>query len=216
MAISKTDSGRIVLSNAEYVHLTICETEDSVGKYTFDITNIVGDTLNFTPDDNTTNAVESEFKDDPLFENTILGKYQFGADCIDFQNAILEGVFKWTKGASGAMYAPKGYKDIYAVIEVGFRNEDVVVIAPKVKLNSKATLASFKTGTGTGNLAGTAYSAAVAYNNDQNMEESPIVIAPTKGDGTDKYTVKIGGTNVAFTVGEGMDTAVEYPTDATE
>lgn len=216
MAITKTDTGKIVLSNAEYIHLTVWDSEDAVGKYTFSIKDIVGDTLNFTPEDNTINSIEGEFQDDPLHENIILGKYAFGADCIDFQSKILAAIFKWAKGTSGALYAPKGYKDIYATIEVGFRNEDVVVIAPKVKLNSKATLASLKTSAAMGNLAGTAYSAAVAYNGDTDMEESPIVIAPTKGDGADKYTVKIGNTSVAFTVGEGMDTAVEYPADATE
>ncbi len=216
MAITKTDTGKIVLSNAEYIHLTTWESEDEVGKYTFSIKDIVGDTLNFTPEDNTANSIEGEFQDDPLHENIILGKYAFGADCIDFQNKILEAIFKWAKGASGAMYAPKGYKDIYATIEVGFRNEDVVVIAPKVKLSSKATLASLKTSAAMGNLAGTAYSAAVAYNGDSDMEESPIVIAPTKPEGSDKYTVKIGNTAVAFTVGKGMDTAEEYPSDAGE
>lgn len=219
MAITKTDTGRIILSNAEYVHLTVWENEDTVGKYSLDITSIVGDTLNFTPEDNTVNTIDSEFKDDALYENTILGKYAFGADCIDFQNKILELVFKWDKGASGAMYAPNAYKDIYATIEVGFRNEDVVAIAPKVKLNSKATLASLKTSTGVGSLSGTAYSALVLYNGDTaysatnatGVKPSPIVIAPTGNEDGDKYTIQIGsGAATAFTVGMGMDAAQEY------
>lgn len=213
MAITKTDTGRIVLSNAEYIHVTPWDSEDAIGKYTFDVTSIVGDTLNFTPDDNTSEEIASEFKDDPLIENVTLGKYQFGADCIDFQNKIMSGIFKWSTGTSGALYAPQGYKDAYATIEVGFRNEDVVVIAPKIRLNAKATLASMKTGTGTGNIAGTAYSAAVAYNGDTNMGESPLVIAPTgKTTEDDTYTIMIGTTKAQFTVGQGMDTAIEYPT----
>lgn len=213
MAITKTDTGRIVLSNAEYIHVTPWDSEDTIGKYTFDVTSIVGDTLNFTPDDNTSEEIASEFKDDPLIENVTLGKYQFGADCIDFQNKIMSGIFKWSTGTSGALYAPRGYKDAYATIEVGFRNEDVVVIAPKIRLNSKATLASMKTGTGTGNITGVAYSAAVAYNGDADMDESPLVIAPTgKVEGDNTYTIKIGTTTAQFTVGKGMDTAEAYPT----
>lgn len=213
MAISKTDTGRIVLSNAEYIHVTPWDSEDAIGKYTFDVTSIVGDTLNFTPDDNTSEEVASEFNDDPLIENVTLGKYQFGADCIDFQNKIMSGIFKWATGTSGALYAPQGYKDVYATIEVGFRNEDVVVIAPKIRLNAKATLASMKTGTGTGNITGTAYSAAVAYNGDTDMDKSPLVLAPTgKTDEDDTYTIMIGTTKAQFTVGKGMDTAEEYPT----
>ena len=67
MAILKTDTGRIVLANAAYVHITPWTNEDTIGDDTIDVTNIVGDTLSFTPDDNTVNAKESEFKDDPLF-----------------------------------------------------------------------------------------------------------------------------------------------------
>lgn len=164
MAVIKTDTGRIVLANAEYVHITPWTDEDTIGADTIDVSNIVGDTLSFTPDDNTVNSKESEFKDDPLFENIVLGKYQFAATCIDFQNSVMEKIYGWKKDNKG-VYAPTGYKDLYATIEVGFRNEDVVVVAPKIKMNSKATIGTLKTGTGEGMLAGTAYSAAVNGNN---------------------------------------------------
>ena len=164
MAIIKTDTGRIVLANAGYVHITPWTDEDTIGADTIDVSNIVGDTLSFTPDDNTVNAKESEFKDDPLFENIVLGKYQFAGTCIDFQNAVMEKIYGWKKDTKG-VYAPTGYKDLYATIEVGFRNEDVVVVAPKIKMNSKATIGTLKTGTGEGMLAGTAYSAPVNGNN---------------------------------------------------
>lgn len=163
MAILKTDTGRVVLANAEYVHITPWTDEDTIGTDTIDVTNIVGDTLSFTPDDNTVNAKESEFKDDPLFENIVLGKYKFAATCIDFQNIVMEKIFGWKKDTKG-VYAPTGYKDLYATIEVGFRNEDVVVVAPKIKMNSKATIGTLKTGTAEGQLAGTAYAAKVNGN----------------------------------------------------
>ena len=140
MAILKTDTGRIVLANAEYVHITPWTNEDTIGTDTIDVTNIVGDTLSFTPDDNTVNAKESEFKDDPLFENIVLGKYQFAATCIDFQNTVMEKIFGWKKDTKG-VYAPTGYK-----------------------MNSKATIGSLKTGTAEGQLAGTAYAASVNGN----------------------------------------------------
>ena len=95
MAITKTDTGRIVLANAEYVHVTPYADEDTIGTKTYDIVDIVADTLSFTPDDNTINAKDSEFKDDALFENVILGKYQFAATCIDFQNAVMTAIYGW-------------------------------------------------------------------------------------------------------------------------
>ena len=182
MAILKTDTGRIVLANAAYVHITPWTNEDTIGADTIDVTNIVGDTLSFTPDDNTVNAKESEFKDDPLFENIVLGKYQFAATCIDFQNTVMEKIFGWKKDSKG-VYAPTGYKDIYATIEVGFRNEDLVVVAPKIKMNSKATIGTLKTGTGEGQLAGTAYAASV------NGNDTTLCMLTSTADSPAAYTV---------------------------
>lgn len=195
--ITKTDSGRVVLSNAEYIHITPYTNEDELGNTTYDIVDIVGDTLSFTPDDNTINAKESEFKDDPLFENVTLGKYQFACTCIDFQNAVMTAIYGWESDESDNVYAPVGYKDKYALIEVGFRNEDVVVVAPKVKLNSKATLANLKTGTSEGAMAGTAYSAAL------NEKPTPLAILKAK-TGAETYTVKVGQDDKTFTVGKGL------------
>ena len=197
MAILKTDTGRIVLANAEYVHITPLTNEDTIGADTIDVTNIVGDTLSFTPDDNTVNAKESEFKDDPLFENIVLGKYQFAATCIDFQNTVMEKIFGWKKDTKG-VYAPTGYKDLYATIEVGFRNEDVVVVAPKIKMNSKATIGTLKTGTGEGQLAGTAYAAKV-NNNDTTLcmlastDETPAAYTVGAKNFKAKEGVQAGG-----------------------
>lgn len=193
MAILKTDTGRIVLANAEYVHITPWTDEDTIGTDTIDVTNIVGDTLSFTPDDNTVNAKESEFKDDPLFENIVLGKYQFAATCIDFQNVVMEKIFGWDKDTADNIYAPIGYKDLYATIEVGFRNESVVVVAPKIKMNSKATIGTLKTGTGEGQLAGTAYAAKV----NQNNTTLCIVNSPAAGT---LYTVE----GKSFKTGQGV------------
>lgn len=203
--IVRTDTGRIVLAQADYIHVTPYVSEDEIGTTTYDIVDIVGDTLSFTPDDNTINSKESEFKDDPLFENVTLGKYQFGATCIDFQNAVMEAIYGWDVDESGA-YAPTGYKDNYCLIEVGFKNEDVIVVAPKVKLNSKATLSTFKTGTGEGNLAGTAYSATI------NSKQSPIAfLVANKDEETGvpatTYTVKIGSTTVSFKAKAGVQGA---------
>lgn len=201
MAIKTSDTARVVLSNAEYIHVTPYVTEDTLGTETYDIVDIVGDTLSFTPDDNTINAKESEFKDDPLFENVTLGKYQFACTCIDFQNVVMTKIYGWEADGDD-VYAPTGYKDKYALIEVGFRNEDVVVVAPKVKLNSKATLANLKTGTSEGAMAGTAYSATI------NGKVAPLAfLKANKGENgvaTSTYELQIGTKKSNFKVGEGL------------
>ena len=188
--MKRTDSGRIICSNAAYVHITPWENEDGFGAspVTYDIVDIVGDSLSFTPDDNTVNAKESEFKDDPLFENIILGKYQLAGTCIDFQNDVMKAIYGWEVDEQGNAYAPNGYKDRFATIEIGFRNEDVVLVAPKVKLNTKATFSTFKTGSSEGSLAGTAYSDALKVG--EVTKNTPLALLKSTDSSAAAYTVK--------------------------
>ena len=188
--MKRTDSGRIICSNAAYVHITPWENEDGFGAspITYDVVDIVGDSLSFTPDDNTVNAKESEFKDDPLFENITLGKYQLAGTCIDFQNDVMKAIYGWEVDENGNAYAPNGYKDRFATIEIGFRNEDVVLVAPKVKLNAKATFSTFKTGSSEGSLAGTAYSDALKVGDV--TKDTPLALLKSTDSSAAAYTVK--------------------------
>lgn len=188
--MKRTDSGRIICSNAAYVHITPWENEDGFGAspVTYDVVDIVGDSLSFTPDDNTVNAKESEFKDDPLFENITLGKYQLAGTCIDFQNDVMKAIYGWEVDEQGNAYAPNGYKDRFATIEIGFRNEDVVLVAPKVKLNTKATFSTFKTGSSEGSLAGTAYSDALKVGDV--TKNTPLALLKSTDSSAAAYTVK--------------------------
>ena len=188
--MKKTDSGRIICSNAAYVHITPWENEDGFGAspVTYDVVDIVGDSLSFTPDDNTVNAKESEFKDDPLFENITLGKYQLAGTCIDFQNDVMKAIYGWYVDENGNAYAPNGYKDRFATIEIGFRNEDVILVAPKVKLNTKATFSTFKTGSSEGSLAGTAYSDALKVG--EVTKNTPLALLKSTESSAAAYTVK--------------------------
>ena len=188
--MKRTDSGRIICSNAAYVHITPWENEDGFGAspVTYDVVDIVGDSLSFTPDDNTVNAKESEFKDDPLFENITLGKYQLAGTCIDFQNDVMKAIYGWEVDEQGNAYAPNGYKDRFATIEIGFRNEDVVLVAPKVKLNTKATFSTFKTGSSEGSLAGTAYSDALKVGDV--TQNTPLALLKSTESSAAAYTVK--------------------------
>ena len=226
--LKKLNDGRIVLSNAAYLHVTPWKNEDEIDLATsYDIVNIVGDTLSFTPDDNTVNEKEWEFGDTPLFENITLGKIQFGATCIDFQNAILKTLFGWKTDEAGNSFAPSSYKDLFITLEVGFKNEDVVVVVPKLKLNAKAVISTMKTGTSEGNLAGTCYNANVAVGAKAptsvemktKLHESPMAILKKPSGDSSFYYVEQkskgdGETNRQFGkfhYGLGVDSALESP-----
>lgn len=207
MALKVVESGKIILSNADYLHVTPYENEDKIGTQTYDIVSIVGDTLSFTPDDNTVNSKEWEFGDTPLVENITLGKIQFAATCIDFQNDVLKTLMGWkTDDTKGVAYAPNSYKDLYAVLEVGFKNEDVVVVVPKLKLNAKAIISTMKTGTGEGMLAGTCYNANLSTDKDTDGAETPMAIIKNGTGENSTYTVDITGKGSAtITIGGGTD-----------
>ena len=70
MAATKLTGERLVFANAEYFHVTpyVVGSETQVGTTTYDIVDIVGDTLSFTQDENTVNTKEWEFGDSALFE----------------------------------------------------------------------------------------------------------------------------------------------------
>lgn len=206
MAIKKTDSGKLILANADYLFITPYTDEDTIGTQTYDVVNIVADSLSFTPDDNSINSKEWEFGDTPLFETVTLGKIQFAANCIDFQNEVMKAIMGWTASSDGSVvYAPNAYKEIYAVVEVGFKNEDVVVVAPKLKLNSKAIISTMKTGTSEGNLAGTAYNANLSTDKDTAGAETPMAIIQTGADKNTKFTITTGAGAAEFTIGGATD-----------
>lgn len=165
MNVTKLDTGKIIFKNAKSVLFTPYTDADTVGSTTYDVTSIVADTLSFTPDDNTSNSKDSEFKDEPLFENITLGKVQFAATCIDFQNDVMKALFGWseenTSEGGKSVFAPTAYKELYSKIEVRFDDDTPIVVAPKVKLNSKAVISTLSTGSAEGQLAGTCYSALV-------------------------------------------------------
>lgn len=204
MAVTKLTGDRIVFSNAAYLYVTpyVEGSETQIGDTTYDIVDIVGDSLSFTPDDNTVNTKEWEFGDTPLVETTTLGKIQFAATCIDFRNEVMKAIFGW-KELGTALIAPNAYKDLYAVVEVGFNGEDTVLVVPKLKLNSKAVISTLKTGTGEGQLAGTAYSVDFAVGEDS--ESTPMAFVPK--DTT--YKVGVGDAQKSFKAGKGDDYGIQ-------
>jgi hypothetical protein len=208
MAITKSNaSGQIVLSNADYMIVTPYKNDSEIGDTSYDIVDIVADTLSFTPDDNTVNTKEWEFGDSPLVENITLGKIQFAATCVNFNNTVMEKLFGWTN-TSGNMYAPSAYKDLFVTLEVGFKNENVAVVVPKLKLNSKAVISTLKTGTGECQLAGTAYEAIL---NDQKTPMALIArTLGTDGQITEAtYTVTIGEKETTFKTGNAETSGVQ-------
>lgn len=159
MAVSLT--ARRVFSNLKSMKFTPWTSESTLGTDVYDITNIVGDTTSVEQDDPEVNEIASEFTDAPLYENTSLGNKNFTCECIDMQNDVLKSLFGWETDQKGNVYAPAAYKPIYCKVELAFNSTNDIIVLPKVKMNSKATLASMRTDVSRGTISGTCYTAKV-------------------------------------------------------
>lgn len=161
MAKTVVDAGRRVFSNLKSIIFTPWTDESTLGEDSYDLVNIVGDTTSSEQDENEVNEIAHEFSNEPLYENINLGKKNFATECIDFQNDVLKQLFGWETDDTGNAMAPITYKPLYCKVEMQFNSTDDIIVLPKVKLNSRAVIASMKTDAAKGNITGTCYSAYV-------------------------------------------------------
>lgn len=161
MATTVLDAERRIFANLKYLYFTPWSNESSLGDETFDLVNIVGDTTSVEQAENEVNELPHEFSSEPLYENVTLGARTFATECIDFQNDVLKELFGWEIDTDGNAFAPIVYKDLYCKIEMAFNSTEDIIVLPKVKMNSRAVIASMKTDASRGNITGTCYSAFV-------------------------------------------------------
>ena len=167
MSVKVIENG-MVFQDAKNLYITPYTDANTVGDSTYDIRAIVADSMSIEQDDNSVNTKDWEFGDSPLLENTTLGKFQFSATCVDFQNEIMMLLFGYKQLGDGAaddtkiITAPTIYKDLYVAVRIVFEesaSKDIII--PKLKLNSKAVIGTLKTGSAEGTISGTAYTTTV-------------------------------------------------------
>lgn len=180
MAKTVVDAGRRVFSNLKSIIFTPWENESTLGEDSYDLVNIVGDTTSSEQDENEVNEIAHEFSNEPLYENINLGKKNFATECIDFQNDVLKQLFGWTTDDAGNAMAPISYKPLYCKVEMQFNSTDDIIVLPKVKLNSRAVIASMKTDAAKGNITGTCYSAYVKAGTLTKETDMAIVASANK------------------------------------
>lgn len=173
MAATATDTTAIKLGGVTQILLTPY-TEGSKGMTTYSLDNIVADTTSITQEEATTNTVDCETRDEPIFENITLGKYTFAAESGDIQEIILTNCLGFKKdGTNGNLYAPSTYKELWAEIEVVFGDKGSLV-CPKVKMSGNIDASSLKTGMVRGVISGTCYSVEVTEGDDSTKTMTPF------------------------------------------
>lgn len=152
------NSGQRRFQDAKGMFVTPYTSDGLLGETTYDIHDIVGDTLSITADDADRTEIPWEFGDDNLDENVKLGAKNFTCQCLDFQNDIMLALFG-CKTVNDAVVFPSEYKDLYVMIRVAF--DDVDLVLPYVKMDAKATLENMRTDIARGELNGTLMSKEV-------------------------------------------------------
>lgn len=171
LTVKILDDGKEVFTNVkQFVAIPYTDINgETLGTNAYVFENLMADSVSFTPDDNTSNTKDGETKDEPIVENIVLGRCQFAATSLDMRADVLTAMMGWTDDTeNGITYSPSTYKPLYVCILVSFTSTDRMLIAPKVKINSKDVFSTLKTGSGEGQLAGTCYTTTVE------VAETPI------------------------------------------
>ena len=192
MAKTVIDSGKRVFTNLKSIVFTPWTDDETIGEASYDLVNIVGDTTQLEQADNDVSTIEHEFGSSPLYETITLGDKTFTCECIDFQNPVLKNLLGWEVTESGDAFAPVDYKDLYCKVEMEFNSTEDIVVLPKLKMNSKAMLASMKTDVSRATISGTCYPAYVKAGTTEKKTDFAIISATNKGT----YTVKAEATGL--------------------
>lgn len=171
---------RRVFSNLKAALFTPWTDFKTLGEDVYDLVDIVADTTSVEQAENEINTIEHEFTSAPLFENVNLGEKTFSTECVDLQNDVLKAMFGWDVTEAGDAFAPVGYEDLYCKVELHFNSTEDIMVLPKVKLNSRAVIASMKTDVSRANITGTCYPAYVTVGGKTKNTDMAIIASANK------------------------------------
>ena len=139
-----------------------------VGGTIYDISSIIGDSIEIWQDDGDEQTKVREFSQQPVAVNATSGNLKFSAQCIDMQDSILSSAFgAFTSEGAPSVAFPNDYADLFAVLRIQFRDEtspDIYI--PKVHLSSSLEIKNLKTGLAHGTLRGIAVSRIMCVTTD--------------------------------------------------
>lgn len=185
--VTSTGAGAIKLSKPSHIIVRPFN-GNAAGDNYYDLDDVVRDTTSISQDDNDTTDIERETSDAPIMSIVTTGKYQFAAEVADTQAPVLTALCGFTKGTDGKIYAPSGYKLMYAEVAVVFDNADgtthTALILPKLQLNSKTTIESLNSNLAKVALAGTGQ--LVEVKDGDVTRKTPFYIDPA-------YTLPVAG-----------------------
>ena len=162
MTVKKTGASARIISKPKAIVATVLTNNGGVltkgDTYIFE--HILRDSTKFSQDDANKETVPNELSDTPIKEVTTDGSRKFETTVEDIQPDLVCAMCGFVANENKTkIYAPAGYKELYAEIAVVLDGGDgklVAQIAPKVQLNSKLILESLSSSVAGFTLAGTA------------------------------------------------------------
>jgi len=161
------------------VILTVRDSEDELGTgKSYELEDVVADSTNIEQADPTINETECETSDDNIYESVTLGKYSVTLNSAVIPDELLTDAFGYTLSSDGNLYAPASYTAVWCKFEFAFDSSDDTIVIPKVKVNTKVTGASLKTGLVLGAISGTAYKETISVGEEgsETTIKSPFYI----------------------------------------
>lgn len=158
MATTSLGDTALIFGGVRQILITPYTSAGVLGTDSYSLDQIVADTTSITQEDNTTNAIDSETKDEPIYENITLGRYTVTMNSGDIQADLLTKVMGFTMSGTNII-APTTYKPVWAKVEAVF--DDGSLVCPKVKISGRIEAASLKTGIVQGVISGTCYAGKV-------------------------------------------------------
>lgn len=179
--VTSTGNSAVKLSKPSHIIVRPFNASGVAGDEYYDLDDVVRDTTSIAQDDNDATDIERETSDTPILSIVTTGKYQFAAEVADTQADVLSALCGFTKDTDGKIYAPSGYKLMYAEVAVVFDNADgthTALILPKLQLNSKTTIESLNTNLAKVALAGTGQLAEITKADSKTKIKVPFYIDP--------------------------------------
>ena len=159
MAVTKTNSTAVKVYNPQAMYITPFN-GNVKGETIYQMEDVIRDSTTLMQDDAEENTVENEFGSSPIVNNIKPGNYTFTTSIGDMQPDLLEKIAGYTKdSASGVVYAPSAYKEVFAEIILVFDTggKKVACIMPKVQLNPKVIIESLNSSVGKIDINGIGY-----------------------------------------------------------
>lgn len=185
MKLNSLNKNKRIFTNLKSVIFTRWADETTLDDVSYDVVNIIGDSVTIEQDDNTLNKIDHEFSDSMLYNTEVVGNKKLYCECIDLDNDVIANLFGWNVTDDGDAFALSDYKELYCKVEISFNSTDDIIVLPKLRMDSKAIFTSLKNDSSRGLISGTCYPAFIRIHDSEAKSNMAVI----KAENANEYVV---------------------------